>query len=127
LCEIAGVPLPDDRTIDGRSFLPVLSGGAVVRDRAYYWHHPHHHFAIRDGDWKLLATAEYQSVELYDIRADPSERNNRLATEKERAADLLEKLKSLRTEIESEGPRWKAWPKRGPLKAEGYRSGVENC
>ena len=59
LCDIVGIPLPRGRTLDGQSFLPVLSGKPIQRHKPLYWHFNRAKsdakVAIRDGDWKLVA------------------------------------------------------------------------
>ena len=42
--------------------------------------------AIRDGKWKLLVFRDGSSDQLYDLDADPNEKNNLAKTEPERAA-----------------------------------------
>jgi arylsulfatase A-like enzyme len=51
-CEIAGVDLPQDRVLDGRSILPYLKGENPASPIHGTWVVPG--AAIRHGDWKLL-------------------------------------------------------------------------
>jgi arylsulfatase A-like enzyme len=79
LLEIAGVPLPEDRAIDGVSLVPVLKQtGGLDRD-ALYWHFPHYRVArgpygiIRNGDWKLIKWYQDDGFELFNLAGDLSE------------------------------------------------------
>ncbi len=50
-------------------------------------------FAVREGDWKLLANDRGADVELYDLARDPMEKQDRAASEPEVRGRLLTKLK----------------------------------
>ncbi len=58
-CELAGQELPVNVAFDGTSFLPVLKGKKIKRDKpliwAYYNALNEHQVAMRDGNWKVLA------------------------------------------------------------------------
>ena len=62
VCAITGTEPPRDRVLDGASFLPVLSGGTVLRATPLYWHFNRAfgdpRVAMRIGDWKILATLD---------------------------------------------------------------------
>jgi arylsulfatase A-like enzyme len=87
LMDLAG--LPRGEQTDGRSFLPTLlgkpeapeerplyfirrEGGERYGGKAYH--------ALRLGDWKLLQNSPFQPMELYNLREDPMERNDRINT-----------------------------------------------
>ena len=68
--------------IDGVNILPVLTGGTIP-DRTLYWHFPNYTNqgskpagAVRDGNWKMIVDDETGNTELYDIAADPGEKND---------------------------------------------------
>src|SRR3546814_123798 len=50
-------------------------------------------FAVREGDWKLLANDGGADVELYDLARDPMEKQDLAASEPEVRGRLLAKLK----------------------------------
>ncbi len=88
-CELAGVPLPDDRKIDGMSLLPLLEAGSGQRHHKYVYHtwdryfpNPNDRWAISDQRWKLACqirrgeTATEKNWQLFDLDADLAEKNN---------------------------------------------------
>ncbi len=86
ICEAAGVPLPRDRAIDGVSIVKHLkSNGTKSPEReAIFWHFPHYrahgnivpYSIIRAGDWKLIKRYEGKTFELFNLKADLSEKND---------------------------------------------------
>ncbi len=98
ILELAGIPIPADRTIDGISLLPMLRGNALP-ERTLYWHYPHYHgskwrpgAAIRDGDWKLIEFYDPPAIELYNMAADLGEQQDLSQSNSEKADELREKL-----------------------------------
>ena len=112
LCAIAGVDVPRDRRIDGGNFLPIFAEKPVVRSAPLYWQYDLAHggpkIAIRDGAWKLLATAGFTTFELYDLGSDPNETSNLAAVQTERVKSLAATMRKLHDEIKAEGPKWPA-------------------
>ncbi|MCA8999100.1 MAG: sulfatase-like hydrolase/transferase, partial [Planctomycetaceae bacterium] len=134
-CELAGVDVPADRTLDGTSLVPLFQGKALERDKPLYWQFNYARswpkVCIRDGDWKLLAnldpddqgnltditdeqieqlkTAKLAEFELYNLREDIGEENNRVESDPEVLTRLRKKLESLYVEVQEEGPRWPNW------------------
>jgi uncharacterized sulfatase len=105
---------------DGRSFLPRLKGAPEDpswRERTLLWHFPFYQpetgfekaskttgvndfaisqtrpqAAVRKGAWKLVHHFETGRDELFNLAADPSESNDLLEREKDRAAGLHQQL-----------------------------------
>lgn len=82
LLEMAGAKPVSGQVIDGKSIVPLLRGRGFKRD-AIFWHYPHYHpggakpyTAIRQGEWKLIRSYEDDRAELYNLRADPEEKND---------------------------------------------------
>jgi arylsulfatase A-like enzyme len=104
LLELAGLPAPAG--LDGASIAPLLRGEGEPPPRSLFWHFPHctnqgsrPAGAVRDGDWKLIEHYEDGRVELYDLHADPGERQDLAAREPERAVELRRRLAEWRDGI----------------------------
>lgn len=53
-CELAGVELPGDRTIDGKNILPILMGRETESPHQFlYYYNGTNLQAVREGNWKL--------------------------------------------------------------------------
>ena len=84
ICQAAGVPLPNDRDIDGVSLLGHLksNGTRELNRHALYWHFPHYrgnvvpYSIIREGSWKLIKRYEGKPFELFNLKSDISEEND---------------------------------------------------
>ena len=100
ICDIAGVQLPRDHAIDGLSLVEHLkSGGEKQLSRsAIFWHFPHYrgnivpYSIIRDGNFKLIKRYEGKSYELFDLKADLSEKNDLSDKMSEKVKELDDKL-----------------------------------
>jgi arylsulfatase A len=117
--DVAGIPLPDDRTIDGVSMVPAFDDKPVKRPVPLFWRNhiapTKSHAALRIGDWKLISNISFDQFQLYQIQTDWKEEHD-LASEKtvkleEMKAAFFKVLKG----IEKEGPRdwWENEPRRG--------------
>ncbi|MBB5438129.1 arylsulfatase A-like enzyme [Pedobacter sp. AK017] len=87
LLQMAGLPQIPKQHIDGKNLLPLLKQKPMQR-RAIYWHYPHYGgqggapgSVIRDGDWKLIRFYETDTEELYNLKVDIGEKNNRIDKE----------------------------------------------
>ena len=135
LCAIAGAPVPDDRAIDGTSFLPVFDGKSIERRTPLYWHFNYAgskpKVAMRVGDWKILAmidqpdmkatagiseerqtwikTAKLTTFELYNLRQDVGETTDLSEKEPQRLAAMSAQLRDLYQEVRRESPVWPVW------------------
>jgi arylsulfatase A-like enzyme len=94
-------PLKKDQVVDGESLLPLLGGTDTLAREAIYWHYPHYHpgsatpySAIREGDWKLILFHEDNHVELYNLKLDAGEVDNRAPFDSVRALQLRDKLQA---------------------------------
>ena len=87
LAELAGVPEPIERPLDGVSLVPVLAGGTVDRG-PMFWSFMDG-LAMRDGNWKLVAGEDgIEQPMLFDLGSDLGEANDVAAHETERAAQM---------------------------------------
>ncbi len=85
-CELAGVEVPADRVIDGKSLVSLLKAGKGAKHHEYVYHtwdryfpNPDKRWSISDQRWKLLGqfgtdgTPSPSGWKLYDLEADPGE------------------------------------------------------
>lgn len=122
--EIAGVRQADV-LLDGTSLLPLLEGNETSLDgRPLFWHFPaylegneketvetgHNGFrtrpvsVIRMGDWKLIENYETEDAELYNIRMDVSEKENRALEDKEKRDELFGMLQKWKQKVKAPIP-----------------------
>jgi arylsulfatase A len=101
-----------DKTQDGESIVPFLTGQQLKKERTLYWHVPHYSpqggkpmSAIRKGDFKLIQFYEDNSVELYDLSKDPGETNNLSVQQKTTADQLLKELNDWKVRMNAKVPR----------------------
>lgn len=102
LAAVAGAALPSDRPLDGEDISPVLRGQRFARQRPLYWEFEDDqgfHYALRDGDHKLLADKSFTKVRLYDLRRDRFEVEDLAAERPELAKSLLEALRARAAEV----------------------------
>lgn len=118
----AGVAVPEGKTLDGESLLPLLKQDGSLKRKAIFWHFPGYLNSavtrgrdpvfrtrpvsvIRKGDWKLHlyheewfldggreSLASNNSVELYNLADDVGERNNIASKQTEKRDELLADL-----------------------------------
>jgi len=98
MLELAGLPLKPQQHLDGVSLAPLFKGKETVERDGLYWHYPHYANqggfpggVLRDGDWKMIRNYENGRVQLYNLKDDPSERNDLADKEPQRARDLAAK------------------------------------
>jgi uncharacterized sulfatase len=101
----AGVPLPDDRVIDGVDLVPFARGEAEgVPHDSLFWRSGHYEAALVDG-WKLQVNERPPgSVWLFDLNRDPSEQTNLAEREPERVEFMRGLLRA--HDAEQVAPSW---------------------
>ena len=103
ILEASGISSNVNYPIDGKNLLPLLKNRKKLNDRAIFWHYPNFAFhrdnrlgsAIREGDYKLIHFYDTDSMELYNLRKDISERNDLSRELPQLALKLKNKLESL--------------------------------
>jgi arylsulfatase A-like enzyme len=125
LCDIAGVALPEDQLLDGKSLLPLLRGEVETwGDRALFWHFPAYLQSysvydeqrdplfrsrpcsiIRVGDWKLHQYFEDGVLELYNLKEDIGETTNLADEHPGKTQELLSRLEAWRKRLNAPVPK----------------------
>ena len=99
--QLAGVPLPQDRIIDGKDMLPLLKEEASSPHEAFFYYDTRTLVAVRHQHWKyiryyLTDIAAYwptkQGPFLFDLDKDPNESYSLIESQPERAAEFAAKL-----------------------------------
>jgi arylsulfatase A-like enzyme len=104
--EAAGAALPADRTIDGVSLLPFLTGQrSDAPHKALFWRSGASQTAVVDG-WKLNISDPPGKAWLFDMRNDPTERNNLAELHPDKVKELMAALNA--HNAEQAPPAWQA-------------------
>lgn len=111
LAELCNAEMPAERTIDGKSFLPLLKGEktAIFETRSlfFYWtrRYPelYHNIALQKGPYKLVGNTDHnaglKNFELYNIYDDEFELKNILSENKTLASEMKIELDQMIQEI----------------------------
>lgn len=109
--QAAGIRPPPEAA-DGMDLAPLLKDPKAKLDRdALFFHYPHYYHtttpvgAIRTRDWKLLEYFEDNRVELYNLSADGSERDDLAGKLPEKAAELQKRLQAWRKAVDARMPK----------------------
>ena len=111
--EFAGLPVPSEQVIDGKSIVSLLEGhqDKGMAERDLFWHYPHYanqggdpSSIIRSGPWKLIHYYEDGHDELYNLELDPGEQSDRLADNSAKASQLRQRLDNWLVEVEAKFP-----------------------
>ncbi len=106
ILSVAGIAPPRERPLDGVDLSPLLFEQRPLPPRPLYWadlsNNGSRSEALRDGPWKLVVqhpgakpgTFDNESIELFNLAKDESEKNNLAAEQPERAATMLRQLKT---------------------------------
>lgn len=108
LCKIAGAQLPSHFHLDGQDVSSIfISDIKLDNTRPIFWEYgrrnPKHSIpkdsldrspvlALRRGDWKCLTSFDGTRLELYNLKTDPNEQNNLVASEVEKANAMKSEL-----------------------------------
>lgn len=110
VCDIVGIPLPTDRTIDGASLRPLFANQTIVRTQPLYWRNhlapEQYKVALRVGDWKIIGSDNLAKFELYNIAEDWQETADLSAKYPEKFAELKQQLIAYDASVLAEGPDW---------------------
>lgn len=104
---LAGAELPQDRIIDGKDPLPVLTGQTVNSPHSIlYWGEYRNHQALHRQGWKIVREDPDDPWQLFNLQEDISESNN-LASERPELVQRLsrsfsEKQEEIITDLQRE-------------------------
>jgi arylsulfatase len=113
LSELCNVDMPDDRIIDGRSFLNLIrtnnSEEFDNRPLFFYWtrRYPelYNNIALQQGAYRLIGNTDYNAsvddFELFNIQEDPYELHNVIASNRSLATDMKDELDRILYDITS--------------------------
>ena len=109
------------KPIDGESILPLLRQTGKLQREEIYFHFPNYAWhmdnrlagAVRSDNWKLIRNYDDDSLELYDMSKDLSEKNNLVVMRPKIATRLNRDLTQWLKETNAPMPRPpKALPKK---------------
>jgi uncharacterized sulfatase len=84
----AGGILPKDRVIDGVNLLPFLGKEAIQQaPRPLFWRDGPMR-TVQDAGWKLIVSEMPKKDWLFNLQQDPTEKNNLVATQPQKLAQL---------------------------------------
>lgn len=103
VADVAGVAIPPSHVIDGKSLrLPASGKVDPAHEKFFLMHFPHNHrgsyFTVyREGDWKLIyyynpEHPERPDCALYNLKADPAEREECSLHEKTKTLEMLRRM-----------------------------------
>lgn len=100
-----GTPVPTEARLDGVDLWPVLEGRAPEMTRTLHWRvlGPSPQRAVRSGDWKLLFDGHRPL--LFNVRADPGERNDLIGQHPDIARRLQALLVAWQADVDAEARR----------------------
>jgi len=107
IMEMAGITDVKTRgPIDGESLIPLLTHSGGLKRDAIFWHFPHFSYeitrpsgVIRQGDYKLIERFEDGTLKLFNLKDDISETRNIAFEKPKKTAELLDRLRQWRKEV----------------------------
>jgi len=132
-CHVAGIPVPQDRTIDGENVTPVFEGQSINRSKPLFWFFPAHedtyfrmpHMILRQGPYTLLATfnekekdqlimdwiknARLEKFALYDLQDDIGQNTDLRRQTPGRFERMKSEMVQVWRNVQAEGPYWPDW------------------
>lgn len=99
LLNLAGVPLPKKRPLDGADLSNVLLKHESIGERKLFWQHANQ-IAMRDGSWKLVQNAKGQKgYGLYNLAEDLGETRNVFEDNKKQATKMMVYLRQWQQDV----------------------------
>jgi uncharacterized sulfatase len=113
--QLAGIPLPQDRVIDGMDILPFLKGEALTPHDRFFYFDIRTPVAVRYQHWKYIRKSltdigpywpMKQGPFLFDLDTDPNESYSLIESQPGRAAELSAMLDAFEAEIQAHLRGW---------------------
>jgi arylsulfatase A-like enzyme len=101
-------PVPTNAQLEGINLFHILERKAPPLERTLYWRTAGpspvnmNQKAVRSGDWKLMIDGSVTRIFLFDVKADPGERNDWFARRPDLVQKLRQKLSDWERDVESE-------------------------
>ena len=122
LLDLAGLPAPRKRPLDGVSLAPLLLRGEPLPARRLFWEF-NRQAAVREGPWKLLVertSGDREIVRLFNLDEDLGEARNLADRFPERTRTLRTALAEWREEVQRKATPQPEHPA-GAVREPGYR------
>ena len=112
----AGIPLPDDRIIDGRNMLPVWQAESPGAHNTFYYYDGPNLIAVQHEEWKYHRRnmsdnggypAFFHGPFLFNLKSDPTESYSLIESEPEMARKLAKMLDEFEVEIDGNVRGWR--------------------
>jgi arylsulfatase A-like enzyme len=102
LLEAAGRKPKSGKILDGESIMPLIKQTDQLKRKAIFFHYPNYAWhrsnrlggALREGDYKLIKRYDDNSVELYNLADDISEKRDLSEEMPQKASELKRKLEA---------------------------------
>lgn len=94
----AGATTPTDRVMDGVNLMPFMEGKAAGRPHQTLYFRSGDYKTLLDGDWKLQVAELPKKNWLYNLKDDPTERNNLADSDPARVEALRKVLDGINAE-----------------------------
>jgi arylsulfatase A len=110
--EVAGTKNAQGNLLDGVSLVPLVTSNKAPQRDELFWHYPSETgkwkprmaSAVRKGDYKLIEFYLSKKLELYNIKNDPSEKNNLAETMPDKVKEMKKILDNWKKEVNAEEP-----------------------
>ncbi len=110
VCDIVGVPVPNDRVIDGANMRPAFDGQPIERAVPLYWRThiapKDNRVAVRVDDWKIVADETLSDFLLFNLQDDPKESTDVSSAHPQVFDRMKRTLLELDKQILEDGPEW---------------------
>jgi arylsulfatase A-like enzyme len=116
--EVAGVKNKAGNILDGVSLLPLITKNTTPARETFFWHYPSETgkwkprmaSCVRKGDYKLIQFYLDKRYELYNVKDDPSEKNNLVQSMPGKVDELKTILEKWKKDVNAEEPDVKTAP-----------------